>query len=109
MFQFIQANPWALSVPIAILAICVTFYSFKKNYKTKIIDYVIESDIDLLSKHATAIEDLHIEFRGRTLIAPRIVTIKFVNVGNTAIVAEDYADDIQVFHGDITRPSTPLS
>lgn len=105
--SWLQRNPWASDAAIAVVGILATALVagivYAKSKKRKHIDYQILSDASLLSERAQSVDQLKVTIRDRVLVNPRVVTIQFVNTGNTEIVAGDFQDPIVVKHGGDAR------
>lgn len=105
--SWIQQYSWVPGVVIGVIGVIVTItiatIVFKKNKKWKTLDYIVLSDVHLLSSSASDVKDLVVNFRGRELSAPRVITIKFVNTGNQEIKQEDFVDPITVSYCGSTK------
>ncbi|MGF0312530.1 hypothetical protein [Rhodococcus sp. IEGM1428] len=86
-----------------VIAATIAITIYRKNRPRHTLDYDVIADIALLSHNAPGVEGLEIMFRSRTLEAPRVVTIGFMNTGNKSIEAKDFRKNIVVKRGDSAK------
>ena len=85
------------------------------QHKPKRLDYRVRTNVPILSQHASELGSrIVVAHYGNELKEPRLVTVRIMNTGKQAIVAEDYVQGITIeyeanppFEAFIARESGP--
>lgn len=100
--SWVDQRPWVLTltatIVLGIVGLVVGYIYHRRGQTRKCLDYLITSDVKLLSDEATKLGSLEVTYESHALKHPRVVTIKFTNTGNKEIKAEDFEDPIKIQH-----------
>lgn len=99
----ISENPnfWTIvsiivAILVGIVAVGATLWVGRRQMQVKKIEYVVDSSEQLLSLDRTVRSGLQITFNGEVVEQLYSHSIRVLNRGNTAIVATDYADPLEI-------------
>lgn len=89
--HWLQINGWLVTAISAAVAATIAVTLYFKNKKRKTLDFLILTDIPVLSPEGAAIsEQVRVVVHGETIDNPRLVSVLFANTGNQEIVADDF-------------------
>jgi hypothetical protein len=89
-----------VGIIIAIVAIWVTIWVFKRQKARKILGYNVETNVSLLSIHDEAKQKFEIRFGGRTVGNALLFIVKFFNAGNSPIERQDFDSPLSISFGE---------
>jgi hypothetical protein len=95
-----------VGVVVAILAIVLTIYLYRRQNKRKRFAYQIVASTPLVSVQEGFQDKLEIVFNGQTIKDAQLLLIKLINSGDMPILADDFKRKVTVTFGEGSKVLT---